>query len=160
MYRSHCVPTARISKRPCRRLNWAPSPAWPCSQGALGKAKVHSIEGPRVTQVPSITMNRGLGGQGQTCCSRRPVACVRPMLILSLCFEGLVLELQRARILRHGAYHMIRHAARNICLDLEDHINLCTNQPGQMGDYFVRNAASIPANPSWFKDHSPVESPG
>src|SRR5437667_5112140 len=77
-----------------------------------------------------------------------------------LCFETLGRELKCPGILGDGAHHMIRHTAGNVCIDLEGHIHLCTNQPGQMGDYLVRNTASIPANTSWFKDYSPVESPG
>src|SRR2546428_7693042 len=104
-------------------------------------------------------MSHGLGGQGPTCYSSNPAARVRPMVALSLCFEGLVLELQRACILRHGADHVVRHASWNVRLNLERHVQFRADQPGQMGDNLVGNTASISTDAGWIQSHSPVESP-
>src|SRR2546425_9223143 len=104
-------------------------------------------------------MRRGLGGQGPTCYLSNPAACLRPMVALSFCFEGLVLELQRACILRHGADYVVRHASWNVRLNLERHVQFRADQSGQMGDYLIRDTAGIPTYAGRFERHRPMESP-
>ena len=71
--------------------------------------------------------------------------------------KALALELQCSAVFRNGADDIIRHAARNVCLDFHRDGNLAIRQAGEMLENLIGNRSHIPADALGINLHAAEE---
>lgn len=82
----------------------------------------------------------GVGGRRlKRRCWCRPAVSTCWLLVL----EPLALELQRLPVLGHDAHHVLGHAVRDLRLDLEGDADAGADEPREMGDDLLGDAAGV-----------------